>query len=1325
MSTVLIHRPPRQMGPEVSEGEITLQEPPLIPEPPSGFMLMLQYVPIALAPLGLVIIFLRPVGGGGGALTFVGLGLMLLAVIVVLLSAVLRAVGERKRQLGTERRDYLRYLARVRKQVRAAVTAHRQAQAWRQPDPGALASLVHTSRLWERRRSAEDFGDTRVAVGEQQLGLRLKPVTNNPVEDLEPLCAHSLRRFIKAYRTVLDQPVVIALPRYSRVLMHGDPAVVVALARAMLAGLAVMHSPDDLRIVVVVSQNRRDSWHWVKWLPHVLHPAEWDALGQVRLATDRVTNLERLLGDELAGRPAFDPSRPASADEPYTVILLDGVDVPAGSRIATEGYRGVTVIDVAGALPWQTAPDTLWLRMSTNVVEMVTAAADRSEVVRPLGRPDQLGPVAARALAALLAPLRMSAGSDVDGQLDANVELTTMLGIADLTQHEPRQLWQRWPPTSRLRIPLGVSSTGGSVELDLKESAQGGMGPHGMLVGATGSGKSELLRTLVLALALTHSSDALNFVLIDFKGGATFLGLDELPHTSAVITNLADEEALVARMQDALHGELIRRQEVLRRAGTVSLAEYNTRRSRGDTPLDPLPSLLIIVDEFSELLATHREFSDLFVMIGRLGRSLGVHLLLASQRLDEGRVHQLESHLSYRIALRTFSAMESRGVLGVPDAYELPPLPGNGFLKPDVASLIRFKAAYVSGAYRPRRIADVASSGETRVREYQLDRVEAPASPEASTDTGDTSQTQPRTLLEVALDRLRGSGPPAHQVWLPPLGASQDLDALLPPLVMDPQRGLTTENRALHGALWAPVGVVDRPFDQARDLLAADLSGSGGHAGIAGGPQSGKSTLVRTLMVSLALTHTPTEVQFFCLDFGGGLLGAMAELPHVAGVTGRHDVERISRTVAEVVEIMTRRERLFSQHGIDSMAAFRRRRAAGELADEPHGDVFLVIDGWGTIRTDFMDMATTVTAIATRGLSYGVHLVIAASRWGEVTTGLRDLLGTRLELRLGDPVDSVINMRVAGTVPKLPGRGITDQNLHFLAALPRISGTAGASAADATAGVAETLELINMAWSGARAPAVRMLPAVLAVSDLPEPEGRLRVPIGCEGEKLGVQWHDFEETPHLIIAGDSESGKTNLLKVIVRAVLQRYSPAEARVMAVDIRRGLYSFIPSEYQLGYGISAATTRTMVESAAAAMQQRLPDASITPDRLRLRDWWTGPELFLVVDDYDMVAGGIGAPHPLAPLLPFLAQGTELGLHVIVARSSNGLGRALGDPMLRGLLDANTPALLFSCQPSEGLLFNGIRPKALPVGRAMHITRRRTLEIQTALLPDDEILG
>ena len=272
-----------------------------------------------------------------------------------------------------------------------------------------------------------------------------------------------------------------------------------------------------------------------------------------------------------------------------------------------------------------------------------------------------------------------------------------LLALGDVHSFDPGAAWRPRPARDRLRVPIGLGEGGSVVHLDIKESAQQGMGPHGLVIGATGSGKSEFLRTLVLGLALTHSPEQLNMVLVDFKGGATFAGMSEMPHVSAVITNLAQELTLVDRMQDALSGEMVRRQELLREAGNfASIRDYEKARVSGED-LAPMPSLFIVVDEFSEMLSAKPEFIDLFVAIGRLGRSLGLHLLLASQRLEEGRLRGLESHLSYRVGLRTFSAGESRTVLGVPDAYELPADPGLGFLKPDQSTMLRFKAAYVSG----------------------------------------------------------------------------------------------------------------------------------------------------------------------------------------------------------------------------------------------------------------------------------------------------------------------------------------------------------------------------------------------------------------------------------------------------------------------------------------------------------------------------------------------------------------------------------------------------------------------------------------------------
>ena len=343
---------------------------------------------------------------------------------------------------------------------------------------------------------------------------------------------------------------------------------------------------------------------------------------------------------------------------------------------------------------------------------------------------------------------------------------------------DPAVIWRSTRgPEQILRVPIGVSERGQPIELDIKEAAANGMGPHGLCIGATGSGKSEFLRTLTLGMITAHPPDTLNLVLVDFKGGASFLGFERAPHVAAVITNLADEAHLVARMRDALAGEITRRQELLRAAGNfANIAEYERARA-GRAALAPLPALFIVVDEFSELLSHHPDFIDLFIAIGRLGRSLGMHLLLASQRVDEGRLRGLESHLSYRVCLKTFSAGESRSVLGVPDAYHLPNTPGSAYLKTGSGDPLRFQTAFVSGP----------CDGPTP-RFGGLAAAPAPmlftAAPMGCTRYGDEqpakrSPASSRTVLDTVLDRVEGRGSPAHPVWLPPLTESPELDLLL------------------------------------------------------------------------------------------------------------------------------------------------------------------------------------------------------------------------------------------------------------------------------------------------------------------------------------------------------------------------------------------------------------------------------------------------------------------------------------------------------------------------------------------------------------------
>lgn len=893
------------------------------------------------------------------------------------------------------------------------------------------------------------------------------------------------------------------------------------------------------------------------------------------------------------------------------------VVIAEGTEPATPG-DGVTVIHVRA------------------VAEAVAVAADGVDVA---ARYDALS------LPEAIACARRIAGCSPQPTRLRRDDWPALMDVADPSAFDPAARWSEGG--GRLRVPIGVDEGGAVVALDINEAAAGGMGPHGLCVGATGSGKSEFLRTLVLGMITAHPPDELNLVLVDFKGGATFLGLDAVNHVSAVITNLAEEAPLVARMRDALSGEITRRQQVLRAAGNAAdLAAY--RRARAADPrLAPLPSLFVVIDEFSELLSQHPDFADLFVAVGRLGRSLGVHLLLASQRLDEGRLRGLETHLSYRVCLKTFSAGDSRAVLGVPDAYHLPSEPGAAFLKTATGQVTRFQTAFVSGRVPEPAAASTSTNVVVQPFHYRQEKGPSRELP-----------MQSRPLLATMVSRLRGHGRPAHPVWLPPLRRSPALDDLLGRVDPSPLR--------------VPIGLIDRPAEQRYEPFVIDMSGAAGNVAVVGAPQAGKSTALRTVMSALAARHDAGAVQFYCLDFGGGALETLRDLPHVGCVAARHEVDLCRRTVAHLESVLCARE------------------VAGR--DDTDPDVFLVVDGWATLRQDFDTLETAIAAIAARGLSYGVHVMLGASRWADLRPALKDQIGTRIELRLGEPAESEMDRRRARELSTAsPGRGLTRNGHEMAIALP------------ATA---------QVRTGGPPAPRVELLPTRVhhdVISIPPRQPGQVVLGLG-EHDLTAVTLH-FADHPHLLILGDGESGKTAALRTLCTELVNTHTPQDIALEIVDYRRTMLGVVESDHLAGYSASPVALEARLRALTARLTARMPDEHVTQRQLRARSWWTGPEIYVVVDDYDLVAGATG--NPLTPLADFLPHAKDLGLHVVVARRSGGAARAMFDPVLARLREMGSSGLLMSASPEEGMLLGATRPGPLPPGRGVLSVRGRTDEL------------
>jgi len=1226
----------RRPPPVVAATDIAVDAPPgLPPAGSSGLLARLLPIVMSVATLGVV----AAAFFSGSVVARNPVYLALPAMVLASTAVTVVTGGGRRRGGGidADRVDYLGYLSRLRETVTETAAAQRSSLDWSHPEPAALWTLIGGPRMWERRTSDPDFCLVRVGVATQPLAARLVAPEASAREPSDPVTAAALRRFIDAYSTIVDAPMTFGLRGVEAVTIDGEPTMVRGLLRAMLCQLAVLHPPDQVLIVGAIGDRNRDHWEWLKWLPHNQHPTEADAMGSARMVYRSLEETQRAV---------------AEAGAPRVVVVADLDERPAAGVIA-----GATLLEVG------TGCDGTALMIS------------RSGGTQAVARPDRMDPIDALVCARRLAAYRVGAAGSGREDGPAWPKLT---GLGDVVDFDPITLWRS--QVHRMCVPIGTTVDGAPLELDIKEPAERGIGPHGLCVGATGSGKSELLRTIALGMMARNSPEVLNLLLVDFKGGATFLDLARAPHVAAVITNLSEEAPLVARMRDTLTGEMDRRQQLLRAAGCASVAAYECARpTRGD--LDALPTLFIIVDEFSELLSQHPDFADMFVAIGRLGRSLGMHLLLASQRLDEGRLRGLEAHLSYRICLKTLSASESRTVLGTLDAYQLPNTPGAGFLRSSGGELIRFQAAFVSGPLRaqnPALVPTVPTVPASSVRVFST-RTVGPVTraPETAGSTdGSTGGPPTRTVLHAVLDRLSGHGPPAHRVWLPPLDAAPPLETLLREVVSVPD-------------LTVPIGIVDRPLEQRRTPLMVDLSGAAGNVAVVGAPQSGKSTALRTLIAALAATHDPAQVQFYCLDFGGGALAAARTLPHVGAVAGRAEPRLVARVIAECESLARSREATFADHGVDSIAHYRRLRAERSAVayDDRFGDVFLVVDGWAGFRRELEALEASIIALAAQGLSSGVHVVLSASRWADIRPSLKDQIGTRIELRLGDPADSEFDRKRALHVPRdRPGRGLSRDGLHMA--------------------IAQPVDVVSDSESAA--PPIPLLPNHVdhdAVVGQGGAELGTRILIGLE--ELGLQpvAVDFDRHSHLLVLGDNECGKTATLRTLCREIVRTKPAAEAQLLIVDFRRSLLGVVESEHLGGYAMSPTALNALLPDLLDVLRGRMPPLGASQAELRARSWWCGPDVYLVVDDYDLVATPAG--NPLAGILEYLPYAKDLGLHVVVARRSGGVERALFEPLLAGLRDLGCMSLMMSGCPDKDAPFGSGRPARLPPGRGFLITR------------------
>lgn len=585
------------------------------------------------------------------------------------------------------------------------------------------------------------------------------------------------------------------------------------------------------------------------------------------------------------------------------------------------------------------------------------------------------------------------------------------------------------------------------------------------------------------------------------------------------------------------------------------------------------------------------------------------------------------------------------------------------------------------------------------------------------------TNTEQRVLREVVLDQLTTGEIRAYRMWLPPLTDPTPVNELVE---RDYQR------RPLRFGL----GIMDEPRRHRQEVWGVDVSAAGGNIAVGGAPQTGKSTFLQTLMLSAAATHSPRDVQFYCVDLGGGGLMYLEDLPHVGGVATRAEPDRVNRVVAEVKAVLRQRERTFKEFRVGSIAAYRQMRQdpSHAAAADPFGDVFLVIDGWPAFVAEFPDLEPVVQDLAGQGLAFGVHVIISTPRWTELKSRVRDYLGTKIEFRLGDVNETQID-RITREIPtNRPGRAISMEKHHLMMGVPRLDGVH--SGANLVAAMSAAVAHIS-AQHTEQAPQVRVLPERIHLRELdPSPPGpdadyrtRWTIPLGVRESDLSVAYNQMHLTPHLLIFGAPKSGKTRIAHAVAQAICERNSPKQVRFMLADYRSSLLDAVPQSHLLDAGAvnrNQTSLEASIKALATNLKMRLPPPDLTTAQLRSRSWWTGPDVVLLVDDWHMIVAASGMVPPMAPLAPLLPAAADIGLHIVVTCQMSQAHRATMDKFVGSAYGAGTPTLFLSGEKTE-FPSNEIKLKKRPPGQALLASPDGKEVIQAAYVdpPEEEVLA
>jgi DNA segregation ATPase FtsK/SpoIIIE, S-DNA-T family len=1034
--------------------------------------------------------------------------------------------------------EYTEHKRRIEQDAAEALAAERAQRLADSPDPAAVLSIATgpRRRLWERRTSDPDYLLLRVGTADLPSAVELQ----------DPTLDEHRRQVLW---TVRDAPVTVPLRDRGVLGVAGPADGPRSVARWLVGQAVVLQSPTDLQVCLLTDAAGQASWDWARWLPHC-RPATGPvaAIGtDAETVAARIAELGAIITDRQRALREAGPGqvRIAAAD---VLVVFDGSRrlraLPGAIQILREGPQvGVYSICLDAEerlLPAECHAVAAFAADGLRVQQM-------SEATIGGVRPDCVSPAWCARLARGIAAIRdISDAGDGLGLPDSS----RLLDVLRLEPPTAAAVAARWSLTGQSTLAVVGESYDGAFGIDLRRD-----GPHGLIAGTTGSGKSELLQTIVASLAVANRPDAMTFVLVDYKGGSAFKDCTNLPHTVGMVTDL--DPHLVERALASLSAELTRREHILADAGAKDIEDYadlllRQAGSRGpvlvradrdhDGALAPMPRLMIVIDEFAAMARELPDFVAGLVNIAQRGRSLGIHLLLATQRPSGVVSPEIRANTNLRIALRVTDPAESTDVIEVPDAAQIAKsTPGRALVRLGHASLVPFQAARVGGR-RPGAVA--AASQAPWLATVDWHDIGRPA-PERPAERG---QEQEITDLKVLVAAIGDANEQLaigaqHCPWLPALP-----DALL--LETLPHDTLESRAPASDGGKLPaiPYGMDDLPSQQAQRPAAIDLS-KFGHMMAAGGPRSGRSQLLRTIAGSAARVLSCADLHIYGIDCGNGALLPLADLPHCGAVVMRTQAERATRLIGRLGQELSRRQELLAQDGYADIG--EQRAAAGVTGNSALPHILVLLDRWEAFVTALGEvhngaLTDAITRILGEGASAGVHLVMTGDRTliaGRISSMTED----KLALRLPDRDDYThIGLRARDLPEYMPagrafrgGSGVETQ-VALLSADASGQGQAdalrviGQAAAERDAGVP----------AAARPFRVDVLPTRLSFAQAWEARetaaghGPLWGLVGVGGDELTAYGPDLSESiPAFVVAGPVKSGRSTVLVAMARSFL--------------------------------------------------------------------------------------------------------------------------------------------------------------------------------------------